>query len=403
MRRVSASPRRRIAVVAVGLVVMLGAAVASSAASGAQEADPLDDPLNDPFTEEGFDRFLDRLEPDHVLIHYQLIDVDALTNFATFRLTPRPQGELGTSLTTTWLLRDIDLRMVVDSAQGIDPDSGRTDFVYAGLRRDAEDAEPLEDPAGPGEAEDLDGLAYGVIDVEVDIDLDLLDELGRRGLTFYPFDVYPYRLPVILQQRPASGTPDNPARSVRPVGEDGSLPDLVPGGQDWQPLPGYLFPFGAVVEGFADEPLPATFSGAMATVDDLLADAEAGTPGTVVRVERSLGTKVLTAVIAFVYTTSFISVTTVGVRIGRGRMVPDDVKLSWFAALMFAQVAIRTLLPDTPPIGIVFDFVFFFPSIVAAVVVTLLHVLVWSRRHPDLQRSDDGGPTPPLSAYRSSV
>lgn len=60
---------------------------------------------------------------------------------------------------------------------------------------------------------------------------------------------------------------------------------------------------------------------------------------------------------------------------------PSAQILAWVAALSFATLAVREVLPDSPPPGIALDYLLFFPTLVVSAISTVLIGLSWSSRN----------------------
>ncbi len=63
-----------------------------------------------------------------------------------------------------------------------------------------------------------------------------------------------------------------------------------------------------------------------------------------------------------------------------GRRPPTGFGLVWAAALAFAAVSLRTALPREVPYGVAFDWIFFFPTLLASALFTLMLATDWVRR-----------------------
>jgi hypothetical protein len=62
------------------------------------------------------------------------------------------------------------------------------------------------------------------------------------------------------------------------------------------------------------------------------------------------------------------------------RRPPSLQALVWAAATVLAMVNVRDLLPGRPRIGIMLDFVVFFPSLVASLVSASVLAILWQTR-----------------------
>jgi hypothetical protein len=77
----------------------------------------------------------------------------------------------------------------------------------------------------------------------------------------------------------------------------------------------------------------------------------------------------------------------------RGKRPPSIISLSWLAAFLFALFSVRSQLPGSPPSGILFDVIVFYPSVLILVLLIAVNVASWVAR-------DDWDMENPISAVR---
>lgn len=346
------------------VAVVAGAALVGARTPAQAVPDPADEvaaPLafSTP-TQEEIDDLLERLDDGRLVLTYQFMDVDAPTRFAQVRLLPRPVEPIGGLRNTTWFLSGIDLRLTVDSAIPVG-EGFRNTVVLPG------------DPDTP--------IAYGAIDLEMDVDVFEVEAASSRDLFWYPFDTYRYHLGVTLEQRPSiPGAHDAADGADGAGGEDGADGVEVTGSGDWEPLPGVLLPYQWGLGDFDVVGRPATMQGAISPVEDVAAQLNDGQVSQQVLVRRTTATRLLVVVFALAILTILVSVVYIAVMVARRQRPPTTPVLVWIAALVFALVALRGALPGDPPIGIAFDYLLFLPALIVACAETIFLVVQWTRR-----------------------
>ena len=278
-------------------------------------------------------------------------DFDPETMLATFRLLPEPIGDLGGSLGlgSAWYLNDIDLELLVNSVSGLD--GGMASALY------------------------FEGHPEGVIpyaSVEVQLDIEFLAGYRTRPQTrWYPFDSYAYVLTVFTSQRPWSEDPLVPATDS----------DFL---LDWDRLSvapyGYSAPIGGYGFRFRPGSIESWEPGHAVDVDTVLDEWQGGFASYEVYVSRTRGIKILVALVSLALFLNLLAVIYLTARVASNERPPSAQVLIWVAALSFAAVAIRESMPAAPPPGVVLDYLFFFPTLLAASIATVVLVFTWSRR-----------------------
>ncbi len=100
---------------------------------------------------------------------------------------------------------------------------------------------------------------------------------------------------------------------------------------------------------------------------------------------------------------SMIVLAVVGLAVARSvatkRRKVEATMASWFAAMLFAIVPLRTNMPGSPPIGVWIDFLFFLWVALLLMVALAIFVTSWLRYTPPPQYA----PSPVLEAYQKSL
>ncbi len=276
---------------------------------------------------------------------------DPETSIASIRLLPNPTGDLGSSLGagSAWHLYDIDLELIVNSISGIGGES-RTVAYFEG-HPDAI-------------------IPYASIDAELDIRF-FAGYRTRPYTQWYPFDSYAYDLTIFAAARPWSEDPLVPST-------DSSF--LL----DWDSVSIAPYSYSNPVGGYAFRFRPGSISsweaGQTEDVKAVLEDWEAGFASFEIYVERTPGVKILVGLVSLALFLNLLAVLYLTARVVSTERPPSAQVLIWVAALSFAAVAIRDTMPFAPPPGVMLDYLFFFPTLLAASIATVVLVFTWSRR-----------------------
>lgn len=288
---------------------------------------------------------------DPLSIGVLALDFDAETLLASFRLLPEPIGELGSSLGTgsAWYLNEIDLELIVNSVRGLD--GGLSSALYF-----------------EGHPDIL--IPYSSIEAQLDF-TPFPGYRTRPRASWYPFDSYGYDLAIFAAQRPWSDAPLPPSRNS----------DVL---SDWQGLGvapyAYSLPIGGYEFRFRPGSIQSWEPGQTADVEAVLEDWREGTASLEIYVSRTRGIKILVGLISLALFLNLLAVIYLTARVVSTERPPSAQVLIWVAALSFAAVAIRDTMPAAPPPGIILDYLFFFPTLLAASIATVVLVFTWSRR-----------------------
>jgi hypothetical protein len=278
-------------------------------------------------------------------------DFDPETMLASFRLLPELIGELGSSLGrgSAWYLNEIDLELLVNSVSGLD--GGIASALYFEGHPDA-------------------NIPYSSIEIQLDIEL-LAGYRTRPATRWYPFDSYAYVLTVIASQRPWSEEPLVPATDS----------DFLLGWDRLSVAPyAYSAPIGGYEFLFRPGSIESWEPGHVADVEAVLLDWQDGFASFEIYVRRTTGTKILVILVSLALFLNLLAVIYLTARVASNERPPSAQVLIWVAALSFAAVAIRDTMPAAPPLGVMLDYLFFFPTLLAASVATVVLVFTWSRR-----------------------
>lgn len=335
--------------VAYGIAAVYGLAFLITGIFFHQATDRLEPPFRE-WPVEAEDELYNRLEAP-LFIAVLATDFDPETMLASFRLLPEPSDDLGGSLGrgSAWYLDEIDLELIVNSVSALDGDLSSALYFE-------------------GHPEGL--IVYSSMEAQLDIELSPGYRI-RPGTQWYPFDSYAHVLTVFASQRPWSEDPLIPATDSAFL-------------LDWDRLSVAPYDYSASVGGYDFRFRPGSYDswlpGQTADVDSVLLEWQEGFASFEVYVGRTRGIKILVGLISLALFLNLLAVVYLTARVVSTERPPSAQVLIWVAALSFAAVAIRETMPAAPPPGAIIDYLFFFPTLLAASVATVVLVFTWSRR-----------------------
>lgn len=289
-----------------------------------------------------------QIPEESLMVFYTITEMDSESQYLTLRLVPAPDESFGGGLGNSWYLTDIDVQITVDSLTSTS-DNRQTNYFFEGHPEY--------------------WIPYGSLDVTIDVN-PFVPWRFRNRPSAYPFDTYPYVLPLIAEQRPWSD---------EPIGDPTTTSAL----RDWEALPVELLPWLIEVDGFRFDVRPAPFVGEQGRtllIDEAAADWSEGFGAVEIRARRLPGIRVLVGMIALVMMLNLVALGSVVYRIATSQRPPSAQVLVWVAALSFATVAVRQSLPYSPPPGIALDYILFFPTLLFSAIATVVVGLAWSNR-----------------------
>jgi hypothetical protein len=281
-------------------------------------------------------------------ILYSVTEMDLENQYLTVRLVPSPNDAFGGGLAYAWYLTEIDVQITVDSLTTTN-NSRQTSYFFEGHPEY--------------------WILYGSLDITLDV-IPFVPWHFWNNPSLYPFDSYPYVMPVIVEQRPWSD---------EPIGNTTTTAALL----DWEGLPVVMLPWLTNVNGFQFDVRPAPFfevQNQEILLDEAAEDWSNGFAAVEIRARRLFGVRVLVGLIALVMILNLVALSSVVLKIATSQRPPSAQVLVWVAALSFATVAVRQSLPYSPPPGIVLDYLLFFPTLVFSAVATVVVGFAWSNR-----------------------
>jgi hypothetical protein len=188
----------------------------------------------------------------------------------------------------------------------------------------------------------------GEIQAAIPITLRLIGEVDN-----YPFDKYESQLFGAVTERES-------AQSI-------SIPMFVHDGQEEIP-------------GLAIQSTQVAFLSPETNDEAIELDRSSGLASLNWTITRSNGVVLIVVLLAaLILTGAFVSIL-ITVAIRRGKRPPSINSLGWLAAFLFALFSVRAQLPGSPPNGVLFDVVIFYPTVLTLVLLIAVNVAAWVSR-----------------------
>ncbi len=270
------------------------------------------------------------MSPDNRLdLLIQITGVNPLEGTAQARVLPWPQSdEIGYQFKSGWIPSQ-DVSIHVDSVIG--GSNGGTN-VYE-FQKD---------------------VPTGGFNVQID------EQPGagtRSKVSWYPLDLYNFEVPISV------------------IGEESSL-NILP--QDYTKN---IDTFDIkMTHGLWADPDKTVTMADEKSFDLAVNEFTNGQSSTVFTATRSNSTKLLVAIILLLMVTAMTSVGILTHMVVNGRRPPSLSSLTWTAALTYSLISLRGLMPGDPPIGILVDKIFYFPSLILTLICSLWVLVTWVRR-----------------------
>ena len=169
----------------------------------------------------------------------------------------------------------------------------------------------------------------------------------------YPFDVYEALLFANVQERESSNS--------------NAIPLLINDKQE-------------EVTGFSISSSQQAFLSSDTNAESIEADRASGVASLEWSISRSLGAILIVVLMgALIVIGAAVSVL-ITISILRGKRPPSINSLSWLAAFLFALFSVRSQLPGSPPSGVLFDVIVFYPAVLILVLLIAVNVASWVAR-----------------------
>ncbi len=313
---------RRSIVGSVAFVILYALVVALlSQSADTSAADKVDNALASKMTQKRYD------------VYTQITSVNALTGEATARIEPWPLDDtLGYRYRSGWMPL-VDVNLHVDSIQSADNSNSN---VYT--------------------------FKNNVPTGGVNATIDESSNSTSADISHYPFDKYKFEVPMSAEYIDAKKSVQN--LPILPLDYTRSIDT-------------FQISMKHVLWTKSNEIVSALNP---KSISDAVGEYNNGLTSSVFTAERSASTKLLTIIILFLMFTALGSVAVMSYLIASHKRPPSLIALTWAAALTFSLIGLRSLFPGSPPIGIIIDKVFYFPSLLATLLCSLLILVEWSYR-----------------------
>lgn len=114
--------------------------------------------------------------------------------------------------------------------------------------------------------------------------------------------------------------------------------------------------------------------------EPILEERERGEIAFLAEFKRTVAVKFSVLLLATVILLNAFSLIWTTIGVAARRRPPSMQALVWSAASVLGTIQMRDLFPGRPRLGIAFDYLVFFPSLLACMMVALILTLTWSRR-----------------------
>lgn len=121
-------------------------------------------------------------------------------------------------------------------------------------------------------------------------------------------------------------------------------------------------------------------AGGKSSLEETAESWEVGLGTVLFHARRPFSIRILAGVFGLVYIASSVALLVVVKQISCALRPPTGNMLVWAAALIFASVSLRQGLPGDIPVGVLFDWVLFFPTLLVSISSTLFLAVKWVQR-----------------------
>jgi hypothetical protein len=266
-------------------------------------------------------------DENSIQVWFQALAFDPLIKKAQFAVFPWPSSDLATPFTSSTII-ETDFNIFIDE-------------MY-----------------GKGSYEFRDGDTSGAIVAEFDV-ISYYDQNLRDFEAAYPFDEY------LLD------TYVNVTRS----NED----QVVSGRRAFEffyenSVDGFQISYSRFAGGRFDG-LPES-----SKAENIIELRNEGEISFLVKFQRNTAVKITLLLLVMLMTLNTLSLVWTTIGVARNRRPPSMQALVWSAASVLGIIQLRELFPGKPRLGVVLDYVVFFPTLILSMAVGLVLTVFWSRR-----------------------
>ncbi len=302
------------------ILIVYGAIIFAISGDNNSEALKVDDKLSAAMTKNRMD------------VYTRITSVDPLRGEAQARVEPWPISEsLGYPYRSGWMPKQ-DVSLHIDAVLG---SSSNNDNLYI-FKKDV--------PTGG-----------------VDVTLDESSSGSRSDVSRYPFDQYRFEVPMSATYKDSKGEVQDLA--ILPLDYTKSIDT-----------------FHVSMRHVLWTDSNKTINANADSIATAKGEYEQGITSSVFEVTRSSSTKLLTLIIIILMLTGLVSVVTMALMVEAGRRPPTLSALTWSAAMTFTLIGMRSILPGNPPVGILLDKIFYFPTLLITLVCALSILITWTSR-----------------------
>jgi hypothetical protein len=267
---------------------------------------------------------------DSIILYVQFTDFDPNRGTAEMKILPWPSGNATTGLSSSAFF-DRDLQFIVDRL----------------------------DVKGPSEFKA--NTQIGAIPYLADV-LSLRN--GERANDFfYPFDKYELDNYVFVSERIQNEWVPIPAMEEFYI---------------WSPLPGFDVNFERTILDWDRQPKEQINEKVAAS--EIIQERKEGSVSYFAQISRSKASFIITLLITIFCLTCSAALVAITREIVLRRRPPSTQVLVWASATALGEIQLRNLLPGNPRIGIAFDLLIVFPSLIMSICVVAITSWFWMKR-----------------------
>lgn len=285
-----------------------------------------------------FQLIYEEVGKDALALRVWVTDVNTDDKLLDANLHPAFKGDkYGTNNLSGWVPK-YPVRLLIDSAVPVDEEDGDNDLLFGATYQGA---------------------------FPVTVDLSFLYPSSRSSTFYFPFDEYRFQVPVSAKYQSEGQETDTEEDDV------------------YLDLPVVYFDYGGSAATFAVSMRPLTSVGSQTLEGDVtpaVREASTGHANVLIDVRRSLPSQILTFIVVILMIASAGLVLAMGVLIALNHRPPALQALVWAAALTFAMVQIRELLPGKPPTGILLDYIVYYPALLVSLGCGVWILIMWARK-----------------------
>ena len=296
---------------------------------------------------------------NYLELNLKITDINALTKLAEMQILPAPAGRFGHSVQNGWYPNDQTF-MDIASAKRVTDLQQSNEYIF-----DTKLQSNISTVAESTYGDALSKCDFAGSDPITGEPTCFILSRPRDSVKYYPFDEYHFQFPILNVVQRISGGETEEASDDQFLSVPIKIWDATGSLRNWNVT---INPVSQYKEVSFDD---------HAKIDQEL---NSGNANVLVIANRDRYTVLLVLIVVLLMIASMISVILMGVSVALRYRPPTVQALVWAAALTFSLIQLRTLLPDSPPVGTYLDIVFYFPALLVTIGGSIWILFHWIRR-----------------------